>query len=88
MKLLAFPFVQEAHPSWTGGTLSGQQGVEPDSTALIREQDLHRVAAARQLETLEKIEEGNGSEVDQDIAPTIDEAYIPIPPGDAPRARA
>lgn len=52
---------------------------QSDPNALTREQDLHRVAAARQLETLEKIEEGRGDEEDgaREMS-SINETYIPI----------
>jgi hypothetical protein len=50
-------------------------------SAIHREQDLHRIAAARQLETLERIEEGRQStdedEENSDV-PIMDESYIPM----------
>lgn len=50
--------------------------------ALTREVDLHRQAAARQLETLEKIEEGRleeaNGENDQQRLVRIDESHIPV----------
>lgn len=63
---------------------SGQNLIDPvengerdEATALDREQDLHRVAAARQLETLERLEEGRGASASEGALSTaIDEAYI------------
>lgn len=85
------PYLQEAHPSWSqtsdGGCLlsngGGERTRKNTSSALNSEQDLHRVAAARQLEVLERIEEGNSSapEITEDLLllpNIIDERYIPI----------
>ena len=50
---------------------------------LSNEQDLHRIAAARQLEVLERIEEGRSSEPERSddllqLPNIIDDSYIPI----------
>jgi hypothetical protein len=50
---------------------------------LSNEQDLHRIAAARQLEILERIEEGKLSAPEQTedlllLPNIIDEKYIPM----------
>jgi hypothetical protein len=57
------------------------RGNNVTSSALFREQDLHRIAGVRQLETLERIEEGIQAIDNNDLLlqPTIiDETYIPI----------
>jgi hypothetical protein len=70
---------KESHPSWTGTSPAQAPVEQSDPNALAREQDLHRVAAARQLETLEKIEEGLGGEEDGEREmSTINETYIPV----------
>lgn len=82
--------MQDAHPSWTCSP-SGQNLVDrveqidrEEAAALARELDLHRVAAARQLETLERIEEGRGDSNRERALAAIDEAYIPLQaPADA-----
>ena len=53
------------------------------SSALYSEQDLHRIAAERQLEVHERIEEGHISTSDQAdqlilLPNIIDDSYIPI----------
>ena len=49
-----------------------------------REQDLHRGAAARQLETLERIEEGHRDSDGEGALASINEGYIPMQaPADA-----
>lgn len=50
---------------------------------MTSEQDLHRIAAARQLEALERIEEGHSSAPERTddlllLPNIIDESYIPI----------
>ena len=74
---------QDDHPSCNFSPL-GQNHVDrvenderEETTALDREQDLHRVAAARQLETLERIEEGRGRSDSEGTYTAIDESYIP-----------
>jgi hypothetical protein len=76
--------LQEAHPSWKCSP-SGQnlvdrveQNEREETAALDREQDLHREAAARELETLERIEEGRGDSDSESALAAIDEAYIPL----------
>jgi hypothetical protein len=64
------------------GEIANRPTDEVMLSAIDREQDLHRVAAARQLATLERIEEGrryddDDGEDDTEI-PIIDESYIPI----------
>ena len=45
---------------------------------MVREQDLHRAAAARQLETLERIEEGHVHSTERHDALIVDEdRYVP-----------
>jgi len=53
--------------------------------ALTREQDLHREATARQLETLAVLEEGRRrSDIGDNAIGTINEEYIPMQaPADA-----
>jgi hypothetical protein len=76
--------LQAAHPSWNC-TPSGQHLVDAadrnrqlESSAMVREQDLHRAAAARQLETLERIEEGRVDSTERDdTSIAIEDRYIP-----------
>jgi hypothetical protein len=79
-------------PIHSRGNVAGRSNLA--TSALYREQDLHRVAAARQLETLERLEEGRPtslSPLDNTSSTTdtaaadllllhnvIDESYIPI----------
>jgi autophagy-related protein 9 len=74
-----------AHSSWTcspsGQSLVNQmERAEQDAVAAVaalsREQELHRQAAVRQLETLERIEESN-RESDDNVAHQLHESYIP-----------
>jgi hypothetical protein len=94
--VLMFAKSQEAHPSWdwhlgieSNGLSSDHGKLSGDAAAMSaihREQDLHRLAAARQLETLERIEEGRHStDEDADISdiPMMDESYIPMLGGGA-----
>jgi hypothetical protein len=88
---LTIPTFQEAHPSWSHSSDSNSRqsngkGAERRinaNSAVASEQDLHRIAAARQLETLERIEEGHSSAPDRTddlllLPNIIDESYIPI----------
>jgi hypothetical protein len=76
--------LQDAHPSWNC-TPSGQHLVDAadrnrqlESSAMVREQHLHRAAAARQLETLERIEEGRAHSTERDDALiAIEGRYVP-----------
>ena len=85
------PHVQETHPSWSyisdiSSPLSNGKSarhVSSASSVLHSEQNLHRIAAARQLEVLERIEEGRSpaTEHTEDLLflpNIIDESYIPI----------
>jgi len=75
---------KDAHPSWNC-TPSGQNLIDEaerngslESSAMVREQDLHRAAAAQQLETLEQIEEGRAVSSERDDALIeIDDRHIP-----------
>jgi autophagy-related protein 9 len=85
---------KEAHPSWKCSE-SGQQLVDQveeykkaELAARSRERELYIDAAARQLETLARLEQQQRQEPPQDlfqaIPSTIDERYIPtVPPADA-----
>jgi autophagy-related protein 9 len=85
---------KEAHPSWKCSE-SGQHLVDQveeykkvELAARSRERELHIDAAARQLETLARLEQQQRQQPPQDpfqaIPSTIDERYIPrVPPADA-----
>ena len=71
--------LQDAHPSWNCTPSSQHLIAEAErtrplqSSAVVREQDLHRAAAAQQLETLERIEEGRpASSLNNEVSIGID----------------
>ncbi len=83
--------LQDAHPSWSYAsernsllsTTGSVRRINNRSLDLSNEQDLHRIAAARQLEVLERIEEGRSSEPESNddlllLPNIIDDSYIPI----------
>ena len=83
--------LQDAHPSWSYASERSSLLTATDPVRrmknryldLSNEQDLHRIAAARQLEVLERIEEGRSSEPERtddllQLPNIIDDSYIPI----------